>query len=55
MFSPGKSVSLFQNAHTGSGPTQPSIQWVPVAPTEGVKRLGRETEYSLVCSIDVKR
>jgi hypothetical protein len=51
---PGKSVSVFQNVQTGSGPTQPSIQRVPVALTEGIKRLGRETEHWLVCSIDVK-
>jgi hypothetical protein len=28
------------------GPTQPPIQWVPVAPSLGVKRPGHETDHS---------
>jgi hypothetical protein len=36
------------------GPTQPPIQWVPGALSLGVKRLGREADYSSSSSPEVK-
>jgi hypothetical protein len=37
------------------GPTQPPIQWVPVALSPGVKRLGREADHSPPASAGVKK
>jgi hypothetical protein len=36
------------------GSTQPLIQWVPWAPSPGVKRPGREAEYSPASDAEVK-
>jgi hypothetical protein len=36
------------------GPTQPPIQWIPGAPSLGVKRPGREADHSLPSSAEVK-
>jgi hypothetical protein len=38
--------SLHHRVQNGSGPTQPSIQWVPGALSLGVKRPGREADHS---------
>jgi hypothetical protein len=35
--------------------TQPPIQWVPGAPSPGVKRLGREVDHSPPTSTEVKK
>jgi hypothetical protein len=37
------------------GPTQPPIQWVPVVFSPGVKRPGREADYSPPTSAEVKK
>jgi hypothetical protein len=37
------------------GPTQPTIQWVPGAPSLGVKRPGREADHSPPSSSEVKK
>jgi hypothetical protein len=36
------------------GPTQPPIQWVPEAPSAGVKRSNREAHHSNAISAEVK-
>jgi len=36
------------------GPTQPHIQWVPGAPTPGVKRSWREADHSHLSSVEIK-
>jgi hypothetical protein len=36
------------------GSTQPPIQWIPVAPSLGVKRPGREADHSPPSSAEVK-
>jgi hypothetical protein len=36
------------------GPTQPPIQWAPVAPPLGVKWPGREADHSPPLSAEVK-
>jgi hypothetical protein len=46
--------SLHHCVRNGSGPTQPPIQWVPGALYLGVKRPGREPEYSPPSSAEVK-
>jgi hypothetical protein len=35
-------------------PTQPPIQWVPVALSSNTQRLGREADHSPPCSAEVK-
>jgi hypothetical protein len=37
------------------GPTQPPIQWVPGSLSPGVKRLGRQADYSPPPSAEVKK
>jgi hypothetical protein len=37
------------------GPTQPPIQWVPGARSPGVKREGREADYSPPINAEVKK
>jgi hypothetical protein len=37
------------------GLTKPPIQWVPVALTLGLKRLGREAYHSPSCAAEVKK
>jgi hypothetical protein len=34
--------------------TQPSVQWIPTAPSPGVRRPRREADYSSPCSADVR-
>jgi hypothetical protein len=41
-------------SRTALGPTQPPIQWVPEAPSLGVKRPGREVDHSPPSSAEVK-
>jgi hypothetical protein len=38
----------------GLGPTQPPIQWVPEVLSPGVKRPGREADYSPPSAVEVK-
>jgi hypothetical protein len=47
--------SLLHSAQTDSGPTQPPIQWVPVALSRGVKRQGLEADYPPPSSAEVKK
>jgi len=47
-------VFVFSKCPYRLRPTQPSNQLLPVALTEGVKRLGREIQHSLVCRIEIK-
>jgi hypothetical protein len=42
------------NSRTVLGPTQPHIQWIPKALSLGVKRPGREADYSPPSSAEVK-
>jgi hypothetical protein len=37
------------------GPTQPSIEWVPEALSQGVKQLVREADHSPPTSAEVKK
>jgi hypothetical protein len=46
--------SLHHRIQNGSGPTQPPIQWVPVALSLGLKRPGREADHSPPSSAEVK-
>jgi hypothetical protein len=41
-------------SRTALGPTQPPIQWVPVALSLGVKRLRLEVDHSPPSSVEVK-
>jgi hypothetical protein len=51
----GLEIFLFTTAsRTALGPTQPPIQWVPEALSLGVKRSGREADYSPPSSVEVK-
>jgi hypothetical protein len=36
------------------GPTQPPVQWVPEAPSSGVKRPGREADHSPPLTLTVR-
>jgi hypothetical protein len=48
-------VNLAQRLNTPTlRPTQPPIQWVPVALSLGVKRPGREADHSFPCTAEVK-
>jgi len=50
-----KSIFLFITASRPTlGPAQPPIQWVPGALSLGVKRPGREADYSPLSSAEVK-
>jgi hypothetical protein len=54
-FPAGLGIFLFTTAsRTALGPTQPPIQWVPGALSLGVKRPGREADYSPPSSAEVK-
>jgi hypothetical protein len=46
--------SFRHSDQTGSGPTQPQMQWVPGALSPGVKRPGREADHSPPSSTEVK-
>jgi hypothetical protein len=46
--------SIPDSLQTGSGATQPPIQWVPGAISSGVKRQGREADHSPPSSVEVK-
>jgi hypothetical protein len=51
----GRDFFLFATAFKPTlGPTQPPIQWVPVALTQSVKRPGREADHSPPSSAEVK-
>jgi hypothetical protein len=51
----GLGIFLFTTAsRTALEPTQPPIQWVPGAPSLGVKRPGREVDHSPPSSVEVK-
>jgi hypothetical protein len=51
----GLGIFLFTTvSRTVLGPTQPPIQWVPGAPSLGVKRPGREVEHSPPSRAEVK-
>jgi hypothetical protein len=45
---------LTTRSRTALKPTQPPIQWVPGAPSLGVKRPGREADHSPPSSAEVK-
>jgi hypothetical protein len=47
-------VLITTASRTALGPTQPPIQWVPVALSLGVKRPRREADHSLPSSAEVK-
>jgi hypothetical protein len=51
----GQEFPLLRVVQTGSGPTQPPIQWVPGAFSPAVKRPGREADHSLATSAEVKK
>jgi hypothetical protein len=42
----GEEFSLLHDVQTGSGPTQPPIQWVPGALSSEVKWASREGDHS---------
>jgi hypothetical protein len=46
--------STLNSVHTGSGSTQPHIQWVLIAIPPGIKRSGREADQSLPSNVEVK-
>jgi hypothetical protein len=51
----GLGIFLFITASRPAlGPTQPPIQWIPGAPSLGVKRPGREADHSHPSSAEVK-
>jgi len=51
----GLGIFFFTNAsRTALGPTQPPIQWVPGALTLGIKRPGRDADYSPPSGAEVK-
>jgi hypothetical protein len=51
----GLGIFLFTTAsRTALGPTKPPIQWVPGALSLGVKRPGREADYSPPSTAEVK-
>jgi hypothetical protein len=51
----GLGILLFTTAsRTALGPTQPPIQWVPGAVSLGLKRPGREADYSHPSSAEVR-
>jgi hypothetical protein len=54
--SPGKIEIVLSSISSkpNMGPTQPPIQWVPVALSPGVKRLGRVAGHSPPSSVEVK-
>jgi hypothetical protein len=46
--------SFRHHVQTGSGPTQPPVQWIPGALSSGIKRPDFETDYSPASSAEVK-
>jgi hypothetical protein len=46
--------SLRHHVQNGSGPAKPPMQWVPAAPSLGVKRPGREADHSPPSIAEVK-
>jgi hypothetical protein len=51
----GLGIFLFSTASSPAlGPTQPPIQWVPEAPSPGVKRSWRKADHSTPSSAEVK-
>jgi hypothetical protein len=50
----GKTFSVLHSFQTGSGRTQPPIQWVPWALSPGVKRPEREADHSAPSITEVK-
>jgi hypothetical protein len=53
--SPGRVKNFLHVVHTGSGSTQPPIQWVPGVLSQRVKRPGREADHSPQASAEVKK
>jgi hypothetical protein len=51
----GSRFSFFHVVETGSGSTQPPIQWIPGSLSPGVKRSGREADHSPPASAKVKK
>jgi len=49
-----ENFSLHHRAHNGSGSYPPPIQWIPGAPSLGVKWPKREADYSPSSSAEVK-
>jgi hypothetical protein len=50
-----KNFLFFTSSRPALGPTQPPIQWVPGALSQGVKPPGREADHSLSASAEVKK
>ena len=44
----------FRRIRTGSGALPHPIQWAPLALSQGIKRLGRETDYSSPSSAELE-
>jgi hypothetical protein len=50
-----KNLLFSTSSRPAMGPTQPPIQWVPGAPSPGIKWLGCEADHSPPTSAEVKK